>query len=96
MSEIVYADDSIDFDNLKDAIAFDEEGKLTPAGTRALGLVIWAQRRIRIPVRLQGTEAQLEALRKPLADAGIDVEEDVVDGDAQSVEATWAVPTPAN
>ncbi len=78
------------------AIAFDEEGKLTPAGTRALGLVIWAQRRIRIPVRLQGTEAQLEALRKPLADAGIDVEEDVVDGDAQSVEATWAVPTPAN
>lgn len=78
------------------AIAFDEEGKLTPDGKRALGLVIWAQRRIRIPVRLQGTEAELEALRKPLADAGIEVEEDVVDGDAQSVEATWAVPAPAS
>ena len=79
------------------AISFDEEGKLTPAGTRALGLVIWAQRRIGIPISLQGSEAQLEALRKSVADAGIDAREDVVDDDdAQSVTASWAVPAPAS
>ncbi len=74
------------------AIAFDEEGKLTDEGKRALRLVIWAQRRIGIPVRLQGSEAQLETLRKTLGDADIDVNEDVVSSGTESVEASWAVP----
>ncbi|WP_370179797.1 TIGR00341 family protein [Alteriqipengyuania sp.] len=72
----------------------DEDDELAPTaqGRRALQLVIWAQRRIGIPVRLTGTQEQLDAIRKPLADAGIAAEFDTVSGRSGSVSARWAIP----
>ena len=74
------------------AIAFGEDDALAAEGRSALQLLIWAQRRIGIPVRLQGTQEQLDALRKPLADAGVSAEEAVVPTDSGSVEASWIIP----
>ncbi|MAS85484.1 MAG: TIGR00341 family protein [Erythrobacteraceae bacterium] len=73
-------------------IPFGEEGELKTESRRALQLIIWAERRIGIPVRLSGTADQLEALRKPLANAGAAVVEDVSRARTDSVAASWAIP----
>jgi len=77
-------------------IAFDEteEDGIAPSadGNRALALIAWAQRRIGIPVRLSGSEAQLAAVRDRLEKANVAFEENVTATDSGNLVATWAIP----
>ncbi|MBB3033954.1 TIGR00341 family protein [Alteriqipengyuania lutimaris] len=73
-------------------IPFDEEGELTGEGRSALGLTIWAQRRVGIPIRLSGSEAQLDAVRDRLARTGVDYEEEVAGTATGAIETAWAIP----
>ena len=76
------------------AMTENDEGEIAPSaeGRRALGLAIWAQRRIGIPLRVAGTAEQIDALRKPLSDAGVDVIEDATSSGSDVVEIAWAIP----
>lgn len=73
-------------------ISFDEQGGLTDEGRSALRLAIWAQRRIGVPVRLNGSEEQLDAVRDTLRQTGVDFEEEVSETDTGTIETAWAIP----
>ncbi|GAB5350134.1 TIGR00341 family protein [Alteriqipengyuania sp. 357] len=76
------------------AVAQDDEGNIAPTaeGRRALSLIVWAQRRIGIPIRVSGTQEQLAVVRKRLEDAELDFEEDEVAGDADTIGVAWIIP----
>jgi|TARA_R100000049_G_C1954876_1_gene107297 uncharacterized hydrophobic protein (TIGR00271 family) len=73
-------------------IDFEDDGELTVEGRRALWLAMWAQRRIGIPLRISGTEANLFTLRELFADAEIAVVEEVDPDRTDSVEPEWVIP----
>ena len=73
-------------------IPFDEEGELTGEGRSALGLTIWAQRRIGVPVRLSGTQAQIDAVRDVLEQTAVDYEAEASETDTGAIETAWAIP----
>lgn len=72
-------------------VEFDEEGALTPAGQRALNLIVWACQRITAPIVLSGPEEQVEVVRSSLVKADVDVR--VGETRRQGpVTAEWAAP----
>ena len=73
-------------------ITFNEEAEPDAAGRRAIGLAIWAQRRIGIPLRLRGPEAQVASVRQALVEAGIQPVDAVGGDETGGVQPEWLLP----
>ena len=74
------------------AITFDEDGALTQQGRRALRLAVWAQGRIGIPIRVRGTQAQLDTVDEALGDADIALTREAQATPSGDAELAWAIP----
>ncbi|MEL7684940.1 TIGR00341 family protein [Citromicrobium bathyomarinum] len=73
-------------------ITFNEEAEPDAGGRRAIGLAIWAQRRIGIPLRLRGPEAQVASVRQALVEAGIQPVDAVGGDETGGVQPEWLLP----
>ncbi len=70
-------------------IVFEGE-ELTPAGRRALMLATWAQDRVGVPVRLQGPESSVAALRAILAADQKAMQANITGSGYGTVTARWS------
>lgn len=73
-------------------IAFTDEGKPTDNGDAAMDLVVWAAKRIEVPIILSGPEEEVAFVAKFLEGDGVPVRQQAAGNGGEIVTAKWGAP----